>query len=110
MGSLYSSSYISRISDDVKVLYGNLCSIIPHIFEPTDAKFLFWISLSSLYPLLLFPSTFMRSINSNTFIIFSFDTLPSSERLYLPPSASSSCIFIFFLLALNPEHHYLLTT
>jgi len=43
------------------------------------------------------------SINSNTFIIFSFENLPSKERLYLSPSLSSNSIFIFFFGELNTE-------
>src|SRR5215204_2562202 len=92
------------MSVDVKVLLGNLCSIIYHTFEPTDVRVLVCIFLSPrpfLCPTLFFsyasPSGALSdSINSYTFNILLFEITPSKERLYLLPSASSNSIFIFF--------------
>src|SRR5919108_5103635 len=93
------------MSVDVKVLLGNLCSIIYHTFEPTDVRVLpvciFLSPRPLLCPTLSFsyvsPSDVLSdSINSYTFNILFFEMSPSRERLYLLPSASSNSIFIFF--------------
>src|SRR5918912_4414875 len=82
------------MSVEVKLPYGNLSSMIPHILSPTEAGVpRFDVLLSPLVE----PSILRRSINSTILIILSLDILPSNERLYLLPSSSSISIrnFLF---------------
>src|ERR671924_592307 len=99
------------MSVDVKVLLGNLYSIICHTFEPTDVRVLplcvFLSPRPFLCPTLFFSyvsssALLSDSINSYTFNILFFEISPSKERLYLLPSASSNSILIFFFPKLKP--------